>query len=469
MKILYLNCSMGASGDMLAAALTELLPDPEEFLAEINSLKIPGVKIEMEPAVKCGIAGTHITVSVEGKQENEALSGHSHEDDHIHPHEREHNNPYYHEHNHLNPNNLENNNFLSSEFNDNPIQIHTHHHSGMTEISHIVNDFNLPENVKQDILTVFGLIAEAESAVHGTPVPEIHFHEVGTMDAIVDVTAVCMLMNKIAADEVIVSPIHVGSGQVRCAHGILPVPAPATAYILKNIPIYGGKIDGELCTPTGAALLRHFATKFGDMPVMKTNAIGYGMGTKDFEAANCLRAMLGETVKTGKTKTTGCSRTLPGEVCEAENRSNIVLELSCNVDDMTAEAIGFAMKRLLEGGALEVYTVPIVMKKSRPGTLIRVMCQEDKREEMITLLFLHTTTIGIRETITHRYILKREIETFNTPYGSVRRKNSTGYNITRSKWEYDDLARIAKEKNTSFENARQLVEESIESQSDKSD
>jgi uncharacterized protein (TIGR00299 family) protein len=222
---------------------------------------------------------------------------------------------------------------------------------------------------------------------------------------------------------------------VRCAHGILPVPAPATAYILKDVPIYGGGIKGELCTPTGAALLKHFATRFGDMPVMKTQAIGYGMGQKDFQTANCVRAMLGETT----------------------DKTDVVLELSCNVDDMTAESISFAMERLFEGGAHEVYTVPIGMKKSRPGTLIRVMCKEQDKEKIIGLLFKYTTTIGVREAVTHRYILNRKIETVQTPYGEVRRKVSSGYGVSRSKYEYEDLARIAKEQNISLDEVKKRL------------
>ena len=296
---------------------------------------------------------------------------------------------------------------------------------------------NLSAKVQSDIRAVYNLIAEAESHVHGRPVTEIHFHEVGTMDAVADVTAVCMLMEELSPDEVIVSPVHVGSGQVKCAHGILPVPAPATAYILRDIPIYGGSIRGELCTPTGAALLRHFATRFGDMPVMRMQAIGYGMGKKDFPRANCVRAMLGETA----------------------DKTDIVLELSCNVDDMTAEAIGFATERLFEGGAYEVYTVPINMKKSRPGTLLRVMCAEADEEKIVGLLFKHTSTIGVRKTVTHRYILDRRIETVRTPYGEVRRKVSSGYGTTRIKYEYEDLARIAKERDISLDEVRRYVGE----------
>lgn len=405
MRTLYLDCGMGAAGDMLAGALLELLPDPEAFLAELNDLGIPDVKIEREPSVKCGITGTHISVTVNGEEEESHDHEHHHSHEHVHDHHHEH-----HEH---------------------------HHHTGMHEIEHLVmRHFHLPEKVKKDIMAVYGLIAKAESHAHGVPVTEIHFHEVGTMDAVADITAVCLLMDRLSVDEVIVSPVHVGSGQVKCAHGILPVPAPATAYILKDVPIYGGSVKGELCTPTGAALLKYFATRFGNMPVMKVQAVGYGMGKKDFEAANCVRAMLGET-KSGK---------------------DIVLELSCNVDDMTAEEIGFAMERLFEGGALEVYTIPIHMKKSRPGTLIRVMCKEQDKEDMIGLIFKYTTTIGIRQAETQRYVLDRKITMVETSCGTVRRKDAAGYGVSRSKYEYDDLADIAREKGLSIKEVRDLIE-----------
>lgn len=396
MRILYLDCSMGAAGDMLAAALLELLPNPEEFIKELNALDIPGVVFKNEPSVKCGITGTHMIVTVNGEEEESYDHHHEH-----HNHDHDHN----HGHSH-------------------------HHHNGLHDIEHIVRGhLALPRKVQDDVMAVYGLIAEAESHVHGVPVSEIHFHEVGTMDAIADITAVCMLMDRLAVDEVIVSPVHVGSGQVKCAHGILPVPAPATAYILRDVPIYGGAIRGELCTPTGAALLKHFATRFGSMPVMKTQSIGYGMGKKDFEAANCIRAMLGETDYAGD------------HICE----------LSCNVDDMTGEAIGFAMDRLFEAGALDVYTIPIGMKKSRPGILINVMCRENDKKTIIQTIFKHTTTIGIRENMLRRYVLDRHMETVETAYGSVRCKVSSGYGVERKKYEYEDISSIAKENNLSME------------------
>ena len=382
MKTLYIDCGMGAAGDMLTAALLELLPDREEFLRKLNSLGIPGVTVVAERSTKCGIGGTHIRVAVHGEEESE----------HMHEH-------------------------------------HHHHHGSMDDIRSIVSRLRLPATVKLDILAVYEEIAQAESHVHGVPVEQIHFHEVGTMDAVADITAVCLLMHELNADQIIASPVHAGSGQVRCAHGILPVPAPATAHILRDVPIYGGSIRGELCTPTGAALLKHFVTEFGDMPAMKVKVIGYGMGKKDFERANCVRVLFGET----KEKPEG------------------IWELNCNIDDMTGEQIGFALETLMEQGALDVFTIPIGMKKSRPGILLTVLCREKEKEKMISLIFRHTTTLGIREQFCNRHTLERRMESLDTPYGIIRRKISAGYGIQRSKYEYEDIAAAARANELSIE------------------
>lgn len=419
MKTLYLDCGMGAAGDMLTAALLELLPDREQIVEELNGLGIPGVKIAAEAASKCGIGGTHISVQIHGHEESEEMYEAQGGQEHTHSHEEgsghEHSHHEEHEHAH------------SHEGHGHEHTHSHHHHSGMHEIEHIVEKLPVSEKVRKDILAVFTLIAEAESHVHGVPVTEIHFHEVGTMDAVADIAAVCVLMERLAPGQVIVSPVHVGSGQVKCAHGILPVPAPATSYILRDVPIYGGEIRGELCTPTGAALLKYFANCFGAMPVMRTTAIGYGMGRKDFPAANCVRALLGET----------------------EEGQDVVTELCCNVDDMTAEAIGFATETFLAAGALEVYTVAAGMKKSRPGIVLHVMCREAMKDEMVNLLFRHTTTIGIRESVSRRYTLDRSMEKVQTQYGEIRKKVCAGYGVTREKYEYEDVARIARERGMS--------------------
>ena len=466
MKTLYLECGMGAAGDMLTAALLELMPDPEAAVTELNGLGIPGVQFSKEAVSKCGIGGTHMTVKVHGEEESEEMFHHHHEhhdhsheqehdhesachehhdhlhehEDHEHAHEHTHeheDHEHAHEHTHEHTHEHEDHEHAHEHTHEHGDAGHTHHHhSSLHDIEHIVcGHLNIPDQVKQDVMAVYGLIAEAESHAHGVPVTEIHFHEVGTMDAIADITAVCLLMHKIAPDQVIVSPVHVGSGHVHCAHGILPVPAPATAYILNGVPMYGGAVKGELCTPTGAALLKHFATRFGDMPVMRTAAIGYGMGKKDFEQANCIRAMLGET----------------------ENAGDSVLQLECNVDDMTAEELGFAMETILEAGALEVYTVAAGMKKSRPGTILCVLCHEDAKETLVRVIFRNTTTIGVREHRCSRYTLKRSFETVQTPYGDVQKKLSSGYGVTREKYEYEDLARIAREQGLSLAEVRKGI------------
>lgn len=413
MKTLYLDCSMGAAGDMLAAALLELLPDPDAFVAELNALAIPDVKFSRETSVKCGITGTHLQVTVHGEEEGAHDHHHAHSHDHHHDHAHAHHHDHAHSH---------------------------HHHASLHDIEHIVRGhLSLPATVADNVMAVYRLIADAESKAHGKPVSEIHFHEVGTMDAIADITAVCLLMHRLAPDEIIVSPVHVGSGQVHCAHGILPVPAPATATILQDVPIYGGSIQGELCTPTGAALLKHFANSFGDMPVMRTSAIGYGMGKKDFPAANCVRALLGER----------------------SAASDDVIELCCNIDDMTGEAIGYAFDKLFAAGALDVYTIPIGMKKSRPGHLLHVICREADKDALVRALFAHTTTIGIRENRFRRYTLDRHIETIETADGPVRRKCSTGYGVSREKFEHDDLARIADAQGLSLREAEARVRKQL--------
>ena len=391
MRTLYIDCGMGAAGDMLTAALIELLPDPDAFLAELNALGIPGVSFTREKTVKCGIMGTHVNVLVHGREES----------DHGHPVSHEH-----------------------------------VHHADLPGIRQIVTTLPLPAGVRDNALTVYDRIADAEARVHGVPVSDVHFHEVGAMDAVADVTAVCLLIDRLRPEEIVVSPVHVGSGHVRCAHGILPVPAPAAAELLKGVPIYGGSVEGELCTPTGAALLTHFASRFGDMPVMEVSAIGCGMGKKDFDIANCLRVFLGDTRDSGDT----------------------ICVLSCSVDDMTAEEIGFAMERLFEAGAREVLTIPVGMKKSRPGTLIQVFCDREDQEKMARLIFLHTTTIGIRKSQTERLILDRKTEVRRTPFGDVRIKHVSGYGVSREKSEYEDLARIAREQDISIAEARMLTE-----------
>ena len=409
MRTLYLDCSMGAAGNILAGALYELLNDTEkiDFIKQINNIGLLKTVISVEKVEKCGIFGTYIDVSVDGIKEE-------------HLFDKE---PHHHNINHIDKHNHN----------------HTHHHTSFQEIVNkivdIINSLKIEDKIKKDIVAIYNLIAEAESNVHGVDVTEVHFHEVGMIDAIADITAVCILIDKLKIEQIIASPINVGGGHVNCSHGILPVPAPATASILKGIPIYNGDIKEELCTPTGAALLKYFVTDFTDMPVMKVEKIGYGMGKKNFVYANCVRAMLGSLQQT----------------------SNII-ELKCNIDDITPERIGFAIEVLFNAGALEVYTTNVCMKKSRPGIVLCVMCNKEIEDKIVNLIFKHTTTIGIRRNISYRYVLNRKTEQIQTVFGPIRKKISEGYGVTRIKYEYDDISKIAQEQNLSIDEVIKKIE-----------
>lgn len=396
MRQLYLECAMGAAGDMLMAALYELCPEKERFLADMNGL-LPGVELSVERVLRRGIAGTHMRVVIHGQEE-----GHHHDHDHVHDHD------------------------------------HGHVHRSLGDIEAIINGFALPEAVRAQARAVYGRIAAAESLAHGVSVGEVHFHEVGALDAVVDVTGVCYLLHLLAPDAVTASPVTVGSGTVRSAHGILPVPAPATAHLLQGVPIRTGDIAVELCTPTGAALLRQLAGDFGPMPAGRVLGCGYGCGTKDLPRANCLRAFLVET-----------------EAAAPGGPNDAVTELRANIDDMTGEDLGFAMERLLAAGALDVSYVPLQMKKGRPGVLLLCLCRPDDADRLAGELLRHTTTFGVRRVDCQRYALAVEKETAETAYGPVVRKTGSGYGVTRSKAEYEDLAAAARAHGVSLSTVRE--------------
>ncbi len=405
MRTLYVECKMGIAGDMLMGALYELLDEDKrtEFLDKINGAGIPGVQVKAQESIKCGIKGTHMEVKVFGEEE-----GHGHGHGHHHHH-------------------------------------HHHEHHGLHDIEEILKELNLSHKVKEKALIVYRCIADAEATVHGEKPEHIHFHEVGSLDAVTDVTGCCLLMEMLGAERVLFSPINTGSGTVHCAHGILPVPVPATAMLLKGIPAYSGEIESELCTPTGAALAGVFADEFGRMPVMSISRIGQGMGNKDFEQANCVRAMLGETGEDGFT-------TVP-------KGDGQVVELAANIDDMTGEELGFAVEMLLEGGALDAYTQPIYMKKSRPAVKLCVIVQTEKAEKMAELIFRYTSTLGIRQYMCERYELKRHFDKRMTPLGEMTVKVSQGYGVIKEKYEYEELTEAARREGISLAAVRKRLDE----------
>lgn len=397
MKTLYFECNMGAAGDMLMASLLELCEKPDEFMKKMNSLGLENVLVKSEVSSKCAINGTHVSVIIDGEEE----------ESHDHHHECHHEHDHHHECHHE----------------------HEHEHSSMQNIEHILSHMNVDEKVKKDVLAVYNLIAKAESHAHGKPVEQIHFHELGNIDAIVDITGVCMLINELNVDKILCSPINVGSGQVRCAHGVLPVPVPAVAHVLTGVPIYSGKVKAELCTPTGAALLKYFASDFCEMPSIKLLKTGYGMGKKDFPEANCVRAILGET---------------------DDVNTDLIVELACNIDDMTGEELGFAIEMLWSAGALDVYTSAIQMKKNRPAVILTCICKLEKKEEILKCIFKHTSSLGVREYKIERHILKREIKQVESEFGTINLKNSSGFGTSKSKYEFEDIAKIARENNLSL-------------------
>ncbi|MDD7224444.1 MAG: nickel pincer cofactor biosynthesis protein LarC [Lachnospiraceae bacterium] len=415
MRILYLDCGMGAAGDMLAGALVSLLSkeEQESFIKMINNIGVDGVKVSLSDDAKCGIVGKHFKVEIDGVEEH---SHDVHEHEHHHEHEQEHGHH------------------------------HEHHHHGKgpfpKELEAVAEKFNniLADDVaivgQSDIKGVYELLAEAEAKVHGKDVSEIHFHEVGMKDALIDIASVVYLMNKLKVDKVVVSPVNVGFGKVKCAHGILPVPAPATAELVKEIPTYAGRFEGELLTPTGAALLKYYADEFSYQPLMNVIKCGYGTGNKNFESANVVKAVLGEVTD--------------------ELISENVIELNCNVDDMSAEDMAYAAKVLIENGAKDAFVTPVIMKKGRSGMLLTVLCSAIDKERFVSLIFKHTSTIGIRVKETERIILNRHEETVHTKLGDVRVKYSEGYGVKREKPEFEDLRKLAEENNISVAEARKI-------------
>ena len=394
MKTLYLECSMGAAGDMLMAALYELLEESqrEDFLRTMNALGLPGVEVAAVPARTGGIMGTHMRVTVHGREE--------HDHDHDHNHEHHHDHEHHHEHD------------------------HHHHHATPGHIGEIIGGLALPREVRENAGAVYDAIARAEAQAHGCDVGDVHFHEGGALDAVADVVGGCYALYLLRPDLITASPVHVGSGTVECAHGIMPVPAPATTNLLKGVPTYGGTIRGELCTPTGAALLKTFAASFGPMPLMVTEKIGYGVGTKEFpQQANCVRAFWGES---------------------REEANGEITELVCSIDDMTPEALAFACARLLEAGALDVYTTPGTMKKGRPGHVLTVLCAPEREAELARQILAQTTTNGLRARRCGKYFLTPGAGRVQTQWGPVGVKLARGYGVTHAKPEFEDAAALAR-------------------------
>ena len=386
MKRLFLDCQMGIAGDMLTATLLGLVDNPEIWIERLNQIGIPNVTYTLIPKEDKGLQGYRVAVTINGIEESEHHTGS--------PHDQHNTNHHHHVHG-----------------------------RGLQGVTDIINSLSISDTCKQNAINVYQLVAQAEAKVHKSTVTQIHFHELGMLDAIADIVAVCVLLEALKFDEIIISPIHVGTGTVHCAHGELPVPAPATMELLAGIPMYADyQIKGELCTPTGAALAKYFGTAFSHMPVMTPTKVSYGFGTKQFERPNCIRAFV--------------------EIIN--DLEDTIIEMSCNLDDMTPEEIGFCVEQLLLSPALDVFTTPIMMKKQRPGTMLMVLCKEGDMDKVRDLIFRHTTSLGIRYHRCNRYILNRSTGNIDWEGHTIAFKESSGFGVVRYKYEHDSLAAIAK-------------------------
>jgi uncharacterized protein (TIGR00299 family) protein len=406
MKILYYDCFSGISGDMNLGALLDLGIDEKYLIEELSRLNLRGYEVKVYRDSRKGIEGTKVDV---------ILQEHHHEDGHSHEHKESNHSHGTHMHNH-------------------------EEHRNLKDIEIIIDSSDLSFKVKELSKKIFMKVAEAEAKVHGKPLYEVHFHEVGAVDSIVDIVGAAICINRLNVDKIMSSSIELGGGFVKCAHGIIPVPAPATVEILKGIPVKLGAVPFETTTPTGAAILAATVNEFKDDKNFIINKIGYGIGNRDTEIPNVLRVMLVE-----ETEKPIIHRNKVDQVHNAQCDNEISQQvIECNIDDMNPELYESIIDKLFSEGALDVYLTPIIMKKGRPSIKISVLCEENKAEKMKEVLFRQTTTFGVRSFKVNKTMLERKFTKVNTSYGEVTVKEAyyKGEKI-KSKFEYEECKKIA--------------------------
>lgn len=419
MKVLYYDCFCGISGDMNLAALIDLGVPKENLIQELSKLNLNSeYEIKVEKSQKLGITGTRVDVILKDKLDDEThildkdLHGHNHEHFHHNSDEEKHHD----ENNHS----------------------HEHHHRNLKDIEKIINSSNLSDKVKKLSLDMFMKVAEAEAKVHGKPLYEVHFHEVGAIDSIVDMVGAAICLDYLKVDKIIASPVQVGGGFVKCAHGLMPVPAPATVEILKNIPVNAGIAQFETTTPTGAAILATNVEEFTRNLDFSIKKIAYGIGHRDLEIPNVLRVYLGEKESSEKV----------GE--------HYILET--NIDDMNPELYGYVEEKLFEAGALDVFKTPIFMKKGRPGIKLSVLTNEKVEQDALDVIFEETTSIGARKYKVEKIMLDRDFSKVKTEYGDITIKKSYYKgNLVKYKPDYEECKIIAKEKNISIDKVYKAI------------
>ena len=417
MRIAYLECFSGMSGDMFMGALVDAGVPARVFEETVAALGV-AAKLEISRVVRSGISATKVDVYVDGKKdlpreeywEGREQPSHSNEHGaHSHSHPGE-----------------------SSRAGAPAPHSHSHEHSrGLREIRKIISAASISESAKKTAIAIFEALGRAEAKIHDTSIENVHFHEVGAVDAIVDIVCAAVGAEALGVDEIICSPLNVGGGMVKCAHGAFPVPAPATVELLKDAPVYSSGLQAELVTPTGAAIVKTLASRFAAFPEMKIEKSGYGAGSRDFPGhPNVVRLTVGEAASTLAAKTA----------------SETITVLEANLDDLNPQVFGYVMDRLLEEGALDAFGMPVQMKKNRPGMLLTVLCRPEDAGKLAQLIFTETTTLGVRRRDEMRQTLARRWESVGTPWGEVRIKiASMNGTVTNYAPEYEDCRRIAAE------------------------
>ncbi|MBS3769475.1 MAG: nickel pincer cofactor biosynthesis protein LarC [Bacteroidales bacterium] len=432
MKVLYYDCFSGISGDMNLAAMIDLGVDEQYLKNELSRLGLTEYNLTISRDSRHSIAGTRVDVlENSGKQAN-----HSHEKDTGHSHGEIHDHHHHHHHSHEEGHSHDHSHGDTEDKDHNHSHSHTHEHRNLENIYAILDGSGLNQNVKDMSKKMFRLIAEAEAKVHGTTVDKIHFHEVGAVDSIVDIVGAAICLDYMKVDKVRSSTVELGGGFVKCAHGTMPIPAPATSEILKNIPVKTGAVNKETTTPTGAAILAANVDEFTDENTMEVEKIGYGIGHRKLEIPNILRVYLGE--ETGN-KMKGY-------------HVKTAVEISCNIDDMNPEHYDYVMDQLFSAGADEVYLTSVMMKKSRLGSKLSVLCHIDYEKHINQVLFTHTSTLGLRRTSMQKAELERSFEKMSTRYGEINIK--IGYlngKPIKYKPEYEDCRTIAKDQGLSVQ------------------
>jgi len=416
MRIAYLDCFSGISGDMFLGALVDAGVTPTIFEEAVAALNI-GARLEMSRVNRSGISATKADVIVNEIKDQPREKFASGSPAHLHFHT--YSGDLEHDH---------------SE--------HEHHGRALSQIREIIRGASLSDSAKQTAIAIFEKLGAAEAKIHNVPIQQIHFHEVGAVDALVDIVCAAVGAEALGVDEFICSPLNVGGGTVTCAHGTFPVPAPATVELLKGAPVYSSGIQAELVTPTGAAIVAILAKRFASFPQMNIDRTGYGAGTRDFPGhANVLRITVGENLV--DTETGG-----DGHATHSSNkpsRENIIV-LEANLDDLTPQVFGYVMNQLLEAGALDVFSTPVQMKKNRPGILLTVLAKREDAGKLSRIIFAETTTLGVRRREESREVLARKWQTVTTRFGDIRIKlASLNGTVTNYAPEYEDCRRIAAE------------------------